>query len=185
MIRARMLTVFLSFLFLLPTVGFAKTQKDEAPPPYQDTPVERFGEIEAGLYRSAQPEDGLQLAALKEMGIKTILSFQTDKKKIAAEAAIAKSLGLKFISRPLDGFWRPKPEEANEVQGYMNDHSLRPLLIHCSHGRERTGLMGGLYRYYTNKWTPQEAYKEMKAYGFRSIVFSMKDYLEDATDTDL
>jgi protein tyrosine/serine phosphatase len=151
----------------------------------KDTPVENFGVVDKGLYRSAAPKSLAEMKALAKMGVKTIINMQGDEKKTAQEAAWAKAVGMKHVSLPLSGFWAPKEATVQKIQKLMNDKSARPLLFHCAHGRERTGVQAGLYRVFTQKWSPKAAYKEMKDYGFRPIVFAMKDYFEKKTKTDL
>lgn len=151
----------------------------------KNTPVTNFGTVEKGLYRSGAPTSLKEIQALAKMGVKTILNLQNDKKKVAEEAAWAKAAGVKMISIPLSGFWAPHDKDVARIQAIFNDPSQRPLLFHCAHGMERTGLEAALYRVFTMHWTPEAAYKEMKAYGFHSVVFPMKDYLEKKTKTDL
>ena len=150
-----------------------------------DKPVGNFGTVDKGLYRSMAPASLAEMKALAKMGVKTIVNLQGDKKKIAQEAAWAKAVGIKHISIPLSGFWAPKDSQTNQIQKLMNDQSQRPLLFHCAHGMERTGVQAGLYRVFTQGWTPKKAYDEMKGYGFHTIVFAMKDYFEKKTHTDL
>lgn len=163
----------------------AQAERIEAFSIGKDTPVENFGVVDTGLYRSAAPASLNEMKALAKMGVKTIVNLQGDDKKIAQEAAWAKAVGIKHVSIPLSGFWAPKEASVQKIQKLMNDKSQRPLLFHCAHGRERTGVQAGLYRVFTQRWTPKAAYKEMKDYGFRSIVFPMKDYFERKTHTDL
>lgn len=150
-----------------------------------DKPVSNFGTVDKDLYRSGQPASLAEMKALAAMGVKTIVNLQNDKKKIAQEMAWAKSVGIKEISIPLSGFWAPHDKDVNRIQALLNDKSQRPLLFHCAHGMERTGVEAALYRVFTMGWTAKAAYQEMKDYGFHSIVFPMKDYFEKKTGVDL
>jgi len=150
-----------------------------------DKPVTNFGVVDENLYRSGAPASLAEMKALAAMGVKTVVNLQNDKKKIAQEGAWAKAVGIKMISIPLSGFWAPHDSDVNRIQALLNDKSKRPLLFHCAHGMERTGLEAALYRVFSNGWTPKAAYQEMKDYGFHTITFPMKDYLEKKTNTDL
>ncbi len=150
-----------------------------------DKPVENFGVVDKGLYRSAAPKNLAEYKALAKLGVKTIINMQGDEKKAKQGEAWAKAAGIKQVWLPLSGFWAPKESTVQKIQKLMNDKSARPLLFHCAHGRERTGVQAGLYRVFTQKWPAKKAYKEMKDYGFRSIVFPMKDYFEKKTGVDL
>lgn len=153
--------------------------------PYQNTPVDRFGKVENGIYRGAAPKSVIDMKALKKLGIKTVINLQEADDKIALGRKFSEAAGLKFISIPLDGFWAPQDWQVDLILSKLNDPQLKPIFIHCSHGRERTGLMIGLHRVEADGWSPKAAYQEMKDYGFRWVVFRMKDYFEDRTHTDL
>jgi protein tyrosine/serine phosphatase len=150
-----------------------------------DQPVVNFGVVEAGLYRSGAPTSFNEMKALAKLGVKTIVDLENSKKKIAQETAWAKSVGIKVISIPLSGIFAPSDRDEARVQKMLGDKTQRPLLFHCAHGQERAGLAAALYRVFSNGWTPQAAYQEMKDYGFHSITFPMKEYFEKATKTDL
>jgi protein tyrosine/serine phosphatase len=152
---------------------------------YANSPTERFGKVHEGLYRGAAPKSLQQYKELKKLGIKTILNLQEGEDKIAAGKINAEAAGLQFLSIPLDGFWAPKDWQADAVLAALNNPDLKPIYIHCTHGRERTGIMVALHRVESDGWTAKKAYAEAKAYGFRWVVFPMKDYFEKRTHTDL
>ncbi|MCY1396347.1 hypothetical protein D9M71_113160 [compost metagenome] len=43
---------------------------------------------------------------------------------------------------------------------------LGPVLIHCKHGRDRSGLMAAMYRTVVQRWSKAEALREMRQGGF-------------------
>jgi tyrosine-protein phosphatase SIW14 len=45
--------------------------------------------------------------------------------------------------------------------------SAKPLLIHCQHGQDRTGLVVGAYRVARSSWTKDAAWQEALKYGYR------------------
>ncbi len=159
----------------------ATASMESSAPPYATAPVDRFYEVARGLYRGAAPTTLEQMKALKKMGIRTVINLQYDAKKVAWEAAAAKSLGMHHISIPLPGFGAPADKDVQRIQKLMNDPSVRPVLLHCTHGRERTGVQTALYRVFTEGWTPERAWAESEAFGFRWIAFPMKEYYENAT----
>jgi len=55
-----------------------------------------------------------------------------------------------------------------------------PILIHCQHGADRTGLVSALYRVVYQGWTKEQALNELQngGYGFHAIWQNIKRYLE-------
>lgn len=52
-----------------------------------------------------------------------------------------------------------------------------PLLIHCYHGADRTGLIAGMYRIVYQGWTVEQVKNEMRhgPYGFHCIWRNIED----------
>jgi protein-tyrosine phosphatase len=46
-----------------------------------------------------------------------------------------------------------------------------PILVHCQHGSDRTGMMCAMYRIVLQGWTEEAAIKEMidRGYGFHEV----------------
>ena len=50
------------------------------------------------------------------------------------------------------------------------------ILVHCEHGRDRTGLIIGAYRILVQKWDLQKVDEERKLYGVSGIIEEIGDY---------
>ena len=50
------------------------------------------------------------------------------------------------------------------------------VYVHCSLGRDRTGLIAALYRYRYLGWSPQRAFCEMQRGEFNSRLVELDDY---------
>ncbi len=65
----------------------------------------------------------------------------------------------------------------------------QPIYIHCVLGRDRTGLLAGLYRLYFEGYSKQSDEQLMKNEGFRNVFFlsGLKRYFDRHTTvpTDL
>jgi tyrosine-protein phosphatase SIW14 len=144
----------------------------------QDGNIDRLAKVEDGFYRGARPTNAAQMATLKKYQIKTIINISEDEPAQAVEATLAKQQGINVIYYPMNGWNTPKEEQTRDVQAMLNDPSLRPIYVHCKHGRERTGVMIGLYRVFTNGWTAHEAYAEMKQMGFRTYAWNFRKYFK-------
>ena len=159
------------------SIGVLKSKEE---PKWENglTIIDRFNIVETGFYRGARPETENQMKTLKAYRIKTILDVSDNDEAFEIEKARAKKLGMKIIRVAMDGWNAPTDAQTAEVQALLNDKSLRPIYIHCKHGRERTGVMVGLYRVYTNDWKPEKAYKEMKDMGFRTLAWNFRIYFK-------
>ncbi|WP_282598360.1 tyrosine-protein phosphatase, partial [Pseudomonas chlororaphis] len=55
---------------------------------------------------------------------------------------------------------------ARAVRAIQNAESDGPVLMHCKHGSDRTGLMSAMYRVVVQGWSKEEALNEMTGGGF-------------------
>ena len=67
---------------------------------------------------------------------------------------------------PMELFRGPSLAQAAEAVAAIT-RSSGPVYVHCSHGRDRTGLIVGLYRVFIEGASPALARQEMDAAGFR------------------
>lgn len=127
--------------------------------------IPNFGEVDKHVYRGGFPgAEGLQ--ALKDSGIRTVVSFLHDPELIAEESEICRDLGLKFVSIPLTGLDVPTEGDVQAFLLQTKRAQDEPLFVHCRRGADRTGAMVGIYRIENFGWNANRAYKEMRRYGF-------------------
>ena len=62
-----------------------------------------------------------------------------------------------------------------------------PVLVHCHHGADRTGLICALWRIFDDGWSRQSAIDEVieGGYGFHPIWFNIPRYLREVDLADL
>lgn len=155
--------------------------------------IKNFHEVVPGkLYRGAQPSYE-EIKALKAQGVKTILDLRKDDSlfedhtiTIEDEEKFAQSLGMNFVSVPLDGFDAPKDSDINTIEyNVLNNPSLQPVFVHCYHGEDRTGLVIGLYRVLFQGVDPKQAYEEMKQLGYHWYLLGLTKYYKWKTKIPL
>lgn len=141
--------------------------------------IPAFAEVEPGFFRSgAIPEDTIPF--LKAYGIRTVINFDDRPEVAGPEAIFLGGFGIKTYNFPWKASENPSGEMVKETMALLTDKNLRPVLIHCYHGKDRTGLMVALYRVAIDKWTPDQAYAEMKTHGFHQFSCGhLKDFLYD------
>ncbi len=113
------------------------------------------------LYRSGQPSEG-GLTSAKALGIQTILSLQLVNLDTTYEEKEQTGLALEHVSLVP---WYVTEEELVEAMQIIW-HAEKPVLVHCLHGSDRTGLIVALYRILFEGWTREMALYEMTEGGF-------------------
>lgn len=189
---ARMPLSVMAFVFLLTsfTSGLLADDIDTTPPkkrpdawakPLKVEGVPNLHRVDAGLYRSAQPtEEGMR--RLKAMGVKTIInlrSFHSDRDEIGETG-----LGYEHIYMKA---WHPEKKELVRFLQIVTDPARRPVLVHCQHGADRTGLLCAVYRVAVQQWSKEAAIQEMTrgGYGFHTTWSNLLSYLRDLDINDI
>ncbi|MCB8563625.1 dual specificity protein phosphatase family protein [Fusobacterium ulcerans] len=131
--------------------------------------ADNFYKVSETLFRSEQPtEDGMK--NIEAFGIGTVISLRSRQKDVE----LAKNTELNLIHVSMRA-WNPKYEDAVKVMYFLNPNNpetnKKPILIHCYHGADRTGMMVALYRMVYQNWEREEALDEMLngGYGYHSM----------------
>lgn len=98
------------------------------------------------LYRSSQPS-GQQIAEYHEKyGIRTILNLRDEGRGewYEEEQAAAEKFGINLVGYPLDSSKHVSVTQSEALANFMKDLP-KPILIHCEHGANRTGLASAIY----------------------------------------
>ena len=158
--------------------AYALSEKEAALEKLKEEAI-NFHEVTPGLYRSGLiPEKSAPL--LNQLGIKTVISFDNNKKRAKREAETLKSLGINLVSIPWSGWDLPDGAVIKRTLEVIETADAKPVLVHCKHGQERTGVAIACWRIANESWPPEKAYQEMKAYGFRSFRYGhLKKYVYD------
>ena len=144
-------------LSLAPVAAFSsETRPAEWAVPLEIKGLSNLHQVTPMLYRSAQP-DATSGEALRKLGIKTVLSFRKRNK----DEPLHKTQGITFKRYPLYT-WDIEEEDILEVLRILNDPANQPILVHCTHGADRTGLMMASYRMIIQGWSKEAAIAEMK-----------------------
>lgn len=170
-IAVLILTLWLSTLY----AAELQARPAEWATPVPAASLKNFYRLDEKVYRSAQP-DRKGFEELKRLGIRTVLSFRDHH----ADDRGAKGLGLTL--------YRVKME-AGEIRDEQVIESLRiirtakgPIVIHCWHGSDRTGLISAMYRILFQNWSKEEAIEELikGGYGYHSLYRNIPAYIRKA-----
>lgn len=145
--------------------------------------IDKLSRVDSELFRGAQPQTVSDYQLLKSMGVRTIVNLRETPQDIQVEAMLSRQMGFNFKSFPIDGMSNPNPQEVSEILLTLNARALLPVFVHCHAGKDRTGLIIGLYRVETNHWLPQRAYQEMLSFGFDPNLKGLYDFFWSSVRT--
>jgi tyrosine-protein phosphatase SIW14 len=139
--------------------------------------VHNAAKINDVLFRGAQPsEQGL--AELKKLGITTIVDLRGNRGPMLRERAAARALGINFVSIPIPGMSPPSHAQVAQFLQLFQDTHQR-IFVHCYFGEDRTGVMVAAYRIAEQRWTADQAAREMNSFGFHYYLYrGMKSYIQ-------
>jgi tyrosine-protein phosphatase SIW14 len=144
--------------------------------------LKRFAVVEEGaLYRCAQPtERGLGLL-VRRYGVKTVACLRRENAQLrhsvldlddpsgAVEGEAVAALGARPLHWPMGGeaYWPWfGPQQFEDFFELMDDPANFPVAVHCIGGRHRTGTFVALYRIEYQRWTAEDALREMLSFEF-------------------
>jgi protein tyrosine/serine phosphatase len=126
--------------------------------------------ITPSFYRSGQPAgEGFAIAA-KTYGIKTIVSLN-DKPDVATAP------GLTLVHVKMNAFKTADDDDPQlplALAAIQKGIAQGNTLVHCQHGKDRTGGIVAVWRVLYQGWTKESAIAEMErgGYGYNSFLFS-------------
>ena len=135
---------------------------------------DNFYQVSDELYRAAQPDDNA-MAAYDAYGIRTIINlrgFHSDKDEV-------KGTKLILVEIPVHT-WKAGDDKVAVAALQAIRDAEKPVLVHCQHGADRTGLVIAMYRIVEQGWTREKALEELRngGYGYHSIWRNIPEYLE-------
>lgn len=137
---------------------------------------DNFYRVTDDLYRSAQPS-AAGMRAYERFGIRTVINlrgFHTDDD-------VAKGTTLKLVHIPVHTWEAGQEQTVITILQAIRD-AEKPVLVHCQHGADRTGLSIAMYRMVEQGLNRAEAMEEMRngGYGFHSVWRNIPRYIEAA-----
>jgi protein-tyrosine phosphatase len=162
-------------LAFLALIGCAGSFHDTTTP----AGVPNLVQFAPGMWRMGQPPDeaawkGLASAIAPNGEHVVIVKLNDDKEGSDAPAT---AMGWDVVNEAMppedDKPWtvvvKPSPDQVNgAVQAILDAHSKGYVVAwHCSHGRDRTGLVSALVGRKMFGWTKDQAWDDMIKHGFR------------------
>lgn len=159
--------LFISILFISVTVGAEPRLRPEVwGTQIIGSDFDNLYRVDKGVYRSEQPDDD-DVPDLKQLGIKEVLNlryFHSDKDDIKNA-----DITLHRVKMNAGSVTEKQLVDALRVIKQRKG----PVLVHCWHGSDRTGVTVAAYRVIFNNWPKSQALDEMKngGYGYHSRIY--------------
>lgn len=152
--------VFLSAFIASASLAFSQSTDSNA------SKIINFGQVNENYYRGGQPTVS-DFRTLKRMGVKTVIDLQKDGN--FQEASWVQDAGMQYHKIPLKSTHPANAEQTQYFLKLVNDPVNWPVYVHCAGGRHRTGEMTAIYRITKDSWNADQAFTEMKRYGYYSF----------------
>jgi tyrosine-protein phosphatase SIW14 len=161
--RSSTAAVFVALALSFPVAGYAGQSTSTA---LNGTSIriDNFGRVNANYYRGAQPK-GRDYSDLAAIGVRTIINLTSDDAN-PHEKALSERAGMSYVHIPMTMHQPPTEAQVAEFLRVVNDPASQPVYVHCAGGRHRTGVMTAVYRMTEQRWTADQAFREMKQYHF-------------------
>lgn len=112
------------------------------------------------LYRSALP-DGGAVPLLKNLKVATVINFLPE-----ADSDWLSEPGIHQLQLPYRTNHVDDADVLRALRAIQAAEAVGPVLMHCKHGSDRTGLMAAMYRVVVQGWSKEDALSEMTQGGF-------------------
>lgn len=176
---ARRRAVLMGLAFSLPRRGAlaqvaAVTRPARWAEPVPQAGVKNLHRVTPTLYRSAQPQRE-DVAALRQLGIRTVVSLRS----FNDDEQILHGSGLKLVRIPINTWRINDTQVAAALRAIRDAQRDGPVLLHCLHGADRTGVISALYRMTEQSWSKDDARTEMfdGGYGYHTLWRNIPAYL--------
>ena len=150
----KMKKLLLAMVFFISVVNFNYAQ-EETLKKIESKHFKNLYEINDVLYRSEQPsKKGFKEMEL--MGVKTILNLR----RLRNNTKKAKDFNFILVHHPIKTKILNEDDILNALRVIQN--SVKPVLVHCWHGSDRTGTIIAAYRMVIDNWSKELAIEEFQ-----------------------
>jgi len=158
-------------------LSFSVHAEQSQRPSHWATPIDtriNLYQMDSKLFRSALP-NAEAVNQLKALGVDTVVNFYQK-----TDASWIGRADLQEIHLPMRTRWFDDEDALDALRAVRKAQEKGPVLIHCKHGQNRTGLVAALYRMMYQGWSKEEALAEMRSFGgSKKRMERAEEYLKD------
>ncbi|MHC8398287.1 phosphatase domain-containing protein [Pseudomonas sp. MDT1-17] len=112
------------------------------------------------LYRSALPDRGA-VPLLEKLKVGTVITFLPE-----SDSSWLSTPNIALVQLPYRTNHVDDADVLKALRTIQTAEAMGPVLMHCKHGSDRTGLMAAMYRVVVQGWSKEDAMNEMTQGGF-------------------
>jgi protein tyrosine phosphatase (PTP) superfamily phosphohydrolase (DUF442 family) len=123
--------------------------------------------VDDNFFRSAQPDAAGFKGLAMQHGVRTVISLRA----FNADEPFTRGLDLRLVRYPIHTWHIERKDVVSALRTLRTAMKEAPVLLHCQHGADRTGLVTGLYRILDQGWSKDAALDEMQNgnFGYHAI----------------
>ena len=117
------------------------------------------------------------VAQLRQLGVRTVINLRA----FHSDADVLAGSGIRQVRIPLLTWKIDDAQIVRALEEIRAAQAEGPILLHCQHGADRTGLVAAMYRMAYQGWSKQQALEELQhgGYGFHSVWKNIPRYIRD------
>lgn len=137
--------------------------------------VSNLHQVTPVLYRSAKL-DSSDVAQLQALGVKTVISLRS----FHSDTQVLEGSGIRAVRIPINTWAIRDKHVVETMRSIRAAEQQGPVLLHCLHGADRTGMMAAMYRMLYQGWPREKAIDELKngGYGYHAVWKNIESYLK-------
>ncbi|MFW0753564.1 protein tyrosine phosphatase [Pseudomonas sp. H11T01] len=153
-------------LCVMALFAMAQVQADDTPwirPAEWAQPIDaqyNLYQMSPTLYRSTLP-DSAAVPLLEKLKVGTVINFLPE-----SDSSWLSTPGIKQVPLPYRTNHVDDADVLAALRAIQTAESNGPVLMHCKHDSDRTGLMAAMYRVVVQGWSKEDALNEMTRGGF-------------------
>ena len=131
-------------------------------------------QVDALLFRSPRPTKQKLSCWQLAYAIGAVLNLEGDAPDaVRQEVTDCGDLGIDELRLGMSGLSRPTKEQLLTGLHYIQENQKRkiPVVVHCLHGVDRTGLVCATYRILVQGWSVEDAWAEALRFGLHWYVY--------------
>jgi protein tyrosine/serine phosphatase len=123
--------------------------------------------VEEKFFRSAQPDAQGFKGLSTTHGVRTVISLRA----FNSDEPLTSGLGLKLVRIRINTWNIQRDDVVAALQNLRRASRDAPILLHCQHGADRTGMITALYRVLYQGWSKVAALDEMQngMFGYHAV----------------
>ena len=114
-------------------------------------------QVGKNFFRSAQPDARGFKTLAAQYGVKTVVSLRA----FNADVPLVRGLDLRLVRYKIHTWHIEREDVVGALGSLRRAMGEGPVLLHCQHGADRTGLISALYRIVYQGWSKPAATDEM------------------------